>query len=413
MDRGCASRTLASRGGLTLVEVLVAVTIVALLVGLALPAVQHVRETSRATVCRSNLRQIAFAAHSFHAAVRSFPPARVVPRPGDSPHHSCGGQEPTWFVHLLPYLEETSAGGWNVFEPFASHPAAVRSVPVPVYVCPSRRSVSDASAGPRAVAALPAQAAIQPPTAGDAFSSTSGGAAGSALASMSRRPKPPCCGGPGGFWPFPPQPPGAAPSGPQAGSDPPPGGPAPPSSDDDPPVVHAPGSLPPGSAVAGALGDYAGNHGDLSPGATGEPTSFYFGGNGTGVLIASRATCAEGKPLAWVDRIRIHDVTDGLSNTFLAGERHVPASRLGMLPDDGSIYDGNAFSYASRLAGPGAHLARNAHDLNAGLSFGSWHPDICQFVMADGSVRSVGCQISTTVLGALSNRRDGNGNADF
>ena len=34
--------------------------------------------------------------------------------------------------------------------------------------------------------------------------------------------------------------------------------------------------------------DYAGNHGDLTPGATGEPTDSYYGGNGTGVIISVR-----------------------------------------------------------------------------------------------------------------------------
>jgi hypothetical protein len=40
--------------------------------------------------------------------------------------------------------------------------------------------------------------------------------------------------------------------------------------------------------VPGALSDYAGNHGDLTPGAVGKPTDFYFGGNGTGVIISVR-----------------------------------------------------------------------------------------------------------------------------
>jgi prepilin-type N-terminal cleavage/methylation domain-containing protein len=34
--------------------------------------------------------------------------------------------------------------------------------------------------------------------------------------------------------------------------------------------------------VVSVLGDYAGNHGDAQPGATGAPSDFYFGGNGNG-----------------------------------------------------------------------------------------------------------------------------------
>ncbi|MEM6330608.1 MAG: DUF1559 domain-containing protein, partial [Planctomycetota bacterium] len=44
--------------------------------------------------------------------------------------------------------------------------------------------------------------------------------------------------------------------------------------------------LPPKKQVTetiytGALSDYAGNHGDLSPGAIGEPSDYYWGGNGS------------------------------------------------------------------------------------------------------------------------------------
>ena len=364
--------------GLTMVEVLVVMAIVALLMGLVLPALQQSREASRATVCRQNLRQIGIATHAFHAAHRAFPPARIVPRPGDAPQHACGGDEPTWFVHLMPFLEEPAADRWNVYEPFADHPDELRSTAVSVYVCPTRRSLGQAAAGP------------QPQTAALAV-----GAGRPRLAMMMLCP---VCGGRPRPRPRPPVPPT-------------PGDPEPPVGE---PPVEPPSGPNRGDAVTGALGDYAGNHGDLSPGATGAATDFYFGGNGTGVLITSRARCLAGKPMEWIDRIRIHNVSDGLSNTFLAGERHVPMTRLGMLPDDGSVYDGNSFHFASRVAGPGAPLARTVNDLNAGIySFGSWHQDSCHFVMADGSVRGVSDQISTTVLGSLSNRHDGNRTAEF
>ena len=52
-------------GGLTLVELLAVVAIIGLLVGLLLPAVQMARESSRRTLCASNLRQIGAATHQF------------------------------------------------------------------------------------------------------------------------------------------------------------------------------------------------------------------------------------------------------------------------------------------------------------------------------------------------------------
>ncbi len=75
--------------------------------------------------------------------------------------------------------------------------------------------------------------------------------------------------------------------------------------------------------IRAAVIDYAGNHGDLSPGAVGMSTDFYFGGNGTGVLISSRALCENDRPKDWIDRLQINSVLDGSSNTILVGERHI------------------------------------------------------------------------------------------
>ena len=93
--------------------------------------------------------------------------------------------------------------------------------------------------------------------------------------------------------------------------------------------------------VEGALSDYAGNHGDLTPGATGAPTDFYFGGNGTGVIISVRPACKDGKAIGPVDRIRMASVSDGTSSTFLFGEKFVPLNRLAQFPEDSPAYDGD------------------------------------------------------------------------
>ena len=170
--------------------------------------------------------------------------------------------------------------------------------------------------------------------------------------------------------------------------------------------------------VTGTATDYAGNHGDLSQGAKGAVTDFYYGGNGTGVIIASRPQCVErqiiegsevkrvGQARDWIDRIAHKNLTDGLSKTFLVGEKHVPGHKMKQFPEDAPAFDGDHFPAASRVAGIGAPIARGPTDDDPAsvIAFGSDHPGICHFAMADGSVRAVSNNTSTRALTLLSHR---------
>ena len=160
--------------------------------------------------------------------------------------------------------------------------------------------------------------------------------------------------------------------------------------------------------IGGATGDYAGNHGDLSPGSTGSDTDYYYGGNGTGVIISSQAKRNADGSLKWIDRIEHTKISDGASNTLLAGELHVTSENLNTTPYNGAIYNGDDLASFTRIGGPGVPmLSGNTETDNPILGFGSWHTGTCNFVFADGSTRSINTDIDTVTLGQICNRSDG------
>ena len=85
------------RAGITLIEVLVVIAIIAVLVAIFLPAIQMAREAARRTQCGNNLRQLGLATFNYESANRSLPPGQLHP------------QGLMWSAYLLPFLEQEAA----------------------------------------------------------------------------------------------------------------------------------------------------------------------------------------------------------------------------------------------------------------------------------------------------------------
>lgn len=83
--------------GFTLVELLVVISIIGILVGLLLPAVQMAREAARRTQCYSNLKNVGVAIHNFADAHRSMPLGS----------DRLTGNEHAWSSRILPYIEQS------------------------------------------------------------------------------------------------------------------------------------------------------------------------------------------------------------------------------------------------------------------------------------------------------------------
>ncbi len=116
----------AARKGFTIVELLVVIGVIGLLLAIALPAVQHVRESARNTQCKNHLRQFGTAIHN------SASQSGRLPRDGEN--------DWGFGVFLLPQLEQGAL--FNQLSPLSSvRPAtaddATTGKTLPVFNCPS------------------------------------------------------------------------------------------------------------------------------------------------------------------------------------------------------------------------------------------------------------------------------------
>jgi prepilin-type N-terminal cleavage/methylation domain-containing protein len=111
------------RHGWTLVELLVVIGILAILIALAIPAVQMARESARRLECSSNLKQLGLAVHNYAATYRRIPSKAIREENISFSSH----------VALLPFVER---------EALYQRLMSKEKIPngeskVSVYICPS------------------------------------------------------------------------------------------------------------------------------------------------------------------------------------------------------------------------------------------------------------------------------------
>lgn len=119
-----------NRKAFTLIELIVTIAIIAILLGLLLPAIQSVRGAAQVAQCRNNQRQIGYAIHNFGSTNQDkLPTIDGNPRPKFVPTFNSWGVEsddPVFFA-ILPFLDAGTG----------RYPLAVKQ-----YFCPSDASLS-------------------------------------------------------------------------------------------------------------------------------------------------------------------------------------------------------------------------------------------------------------------------------
>jgi prepilin-type N-terminal cleavage/methylation domain-containing protein/prepilin-type processing-associated H-X9-DG protein len=159
---------------------------------------------------------------------------------------------------------------------------------------------------------------------------------------------------------------------------------------------------PPTLSVAGDTHGTFGGPETHKPGALGD----YAVCIDTSMHDAVEETCPNMRGVFQAERgYTFANISDGLSNTLLVGEKQVGLGRHGRGPTDCSIYNGGSFTCSARTVSRQFALTTDPR-LDA-IVFGSRHTQVVQFVYCDGHVRAVPVHTDLYVLELAVMRNDG------
>jgi prepilin-type N-terminal cleavage/methylation domain-containing protein/prepilin-type processing-associated H-X9-DG protein len=146
-----------ARFGFTLIELLVVIALIAVLLGLLLPAVQKVREAAARSQCQNNLKQIGLGLHSYHDTKKCFPPGYVATVDfSDTALQTSPGWG--WAAHILPHIEQADLYRELDFQEPAEASPAIQTL-VPLYLCPADLGPTEPFVVPSAFGSPVAEAA--------------------------------------------------------------------------------------------------------------------------------------------------------------------------------------------------------------------------------------------------------------